>query len=80
VRRPHAAELGVDGARHHLPSSTRDEEDVVDVLILQVFVSLVLVTGSVILFLVTCKSRTFDHADRLALLPIEKDDEKGRNR
>jgi hypothetical protein len=45
----------------------------VDVLILQVFVSLVLVTGSVILFLVTCKSRTFDHADRLALLPIEHD-------
>jgi hypothetical protein len=52
----------------------------VDVLILQVFVSLVLVTGSVILFLVTCKSRTFDHADRLALLPIETDEEKGPSR
>jgi hypothetical protein len=44
-----------------------------DVLILQVFVSLVLVVGSVILFLVTCRERTFDHADRLALLPIERD-------
>jgi hypothetical protein len=32
--------------------------------------------------LVTCKGRTFDHADRLALLPLETDNdhEKGRNR
>jgi hypothetical protein len=55
-----------------------------DVLILQVFVSLVLVVGSVILFLVTCRERTFDHADRLALLPIERDgqstNEKGTKR
>lgn len=42
-----------------------------DILILQVFVSLLLVVGSVILFLVTCRDRTFDHADRLALFPIE---------
>lgn len=55
-----------------------------DILILQVFVSLGLVVGSVILFLVTCRQRTFDHADRLALLPIESDgdtvDAKGTDR
>lgn len=45
-----------------------------DVLILQVFVSLLLVVGSVILFLVTCRAKSFDHADRLALLPVEKDE------
>ncbi|MBS2018878.1 MAG: cytochrome oxidase [Deltaproteobacteria bacterium] len=45
-----------------------------DILILQVFVSLLLVVGSVILFLVTCRSKSFDHADRLALLPVEKDE------
>lgn len=44
-----------------------------DVLILQVFVSLLLVVGSVILFLVTCRHKSFDHADRLALLPMEQD-------
>jgi hypothetical protein len=53
-----------------------------DVLILQVFVSLGLVAGSVILFLVTCRQRTFDHADRLALLPIEREEtmKKGTDR
>ena len=44
-----------------------------DILILQVFVSLCLVVGSVILFLTTCRARTFDHADRLALLPMDAD-------
>ena len=42
-----------------------------DVLILQVFVSLGLVAGSVLLFLFTAKQRDFDHADRLALLPLD---------
>lgn len=42
-----------------------------DILIMQVFVSLFLVLGSVGLYLFTCRARTFDHADRLALLPIE---------
>jgi hypothetical protein len=45
----------------------------VDILILQVFVSLMLVIGSVILFLFTCRQRTFEHADRLALLPLDDD-------
>ena len=47
-----------------------------EVVILQVFVSLVLVVGSVLLFAFTCRQRDFDHADRLALLPLEKENEK----
>jgi hypothetical protein len=43
----------------------------VEVLSLQVFVSLVLVAGSVLLFVFTCRQRDFDHADRLALLPLD---------
>lgn len=46
-----------------------------DVLILQVFVSLGLVVGSVVLFLFTTKQRDFDHADRLALLPLDDSEE-----
>ena len=44
-----------------------------DILILQVFVSLILVVGSVILFGFTCRQRSFEHVDRLALLPMEDD-------
>jgi hypothetical protein len=44
-----------------------------DIVILQVFVSLLLVVGSVILFGFTCRQRSFDHSDRLALLPMEDD-------
>lgn len=47
-----------------------------EVVILQVFVSLILVVGSVLLFAFTCRQRTFDHADRLALLPLQTDDEE----
>jgi len=39
----------------------------------QVFVSLVLVLGSLILFGISAKQRDYEHADRLALLPMEKD-------
>ncbi len=42
-----------------------------EVIPLQVFVSLGLVVGSLLLFAFTCRQRTFEHADRLALLPIE---------
>jgi hypothetical protein len=48
----------------------------VEVVILQVFVSLILVVGSVLLFAITCRQRDYDHADRLALLPLEKDEKK----
>ncbi len=45
-----------------------------EVVILQVFVSLMLVVGSVLLFAFTCRQRSFEHADRLALLPLLQDD------
>ncbi len=44
-----------------------------DVLVLQVFVSLMLVVASLVLFTVACRARTFEHADRLSLLPIDDD-------
>lgn len=44
-----------------------------DILILQVFVSLLLVVSSVLLFGFTCRQRSFEHSDRLALLPMEDD-------
>ena len=47
-----------------------------DVVVLQVFVSLVLVAGSLLLFAFTCRQRDFEHADRLSLLPLDDDDEK----
>jgi hypothetical protein len=47
------------------------------VLTLQVFVSLMLVLGSVILLLVSVKLGDHEHADRLTLLPLEDDDPSG---
>ena len=47
-----------------------------EVLALQVFVSLMLVLSSVLLFWFSSRQRDFDHADRLALLPM--DDEEGK--
>jgi hypothetical protein len=44
----------------------------VEVVTLQVFVSLMLVVGSLLLFAFTCKQRDFEHADRLALLPLDE--------
>jgi nitrogen fixation-related uncharacterized protein len=43
------------------------------ILILQVFVSLIIVAGAVALFVHTVKARTFEHADRLALAPLADD-------
>ena len=40
---------------------------------MQVFVSLVLAIGSLLLFGFACKKRDFEHADRLALLPLERE-------
>ncbi len=44
------------------------------VVILQVFVSLLLVLGSLILFGVSIRNRDHEHADRLSLLPMADDD------
>jgi hypothetical protein len=49
------------------------EEPSVEVVILQVFVSLMLVVGSVLLFGFTHRQHDFEHADRLALLPLESE-------
>jgi hypothetical protein len=46
-----------------------------EVLTLQVFVSLGLVVSSIVLWAIACRQRDFDHTDRLALLPIEKEDD-----
>jgi len=51
-------------------------------VVMQVFVSLLLVGGSLVLFLHTVRQRDFDHADRLSLAPLEDDDKenpKGSN-
>jgi hypothetical protein len=45
----------------------------VNVVPIQVFVSLLLVAGSVVLFVFTARQRDFDHADRLSLAPLEDD-------
>jgi len=45
----------------------------VNVVVLQVFVSLALVAGSIVLFVFSVKQRDFEHADRLALAPLEDD-------
>lgn len=44
-----------------------------EVLILQVFVSLLLVLSSIVLWAFTHRQRDLEHADRLALLPTEED-------
>ena len=44
-----------------------------NVVVLQVFVSLALVAGSIVLFVFSVKQRDFEHADRLALAPLEDD-------
>ena len=46
----------------------------VEILIMQVFVSLLLVTGGVLLFAWSIKQADHEHADRLALFPIEPDE------
>jgi hypothetical protein len=45
-----------------------------EVLSLQIFVSLMLVLGSVLLFVHAQKGKVHEQADRLALLPLEGDE------
>ncbi len=44
------------------------------IIAMQVFVSLILVAGSLVLFIFSVRQREFDHADRLSLVPLEEDD------
>ena len=48
-----------------------------EVLILQIFVSLLLVVGSLVLFGFSMRQRDHEHADRLSLLPIEREGDDG---
>lgn len=43
------------------------------VIPMEVFVSLALVAGSLILFLHSVRSHDFEHADRLSLAPLDDD-------
>ena len=45
-----------------------------NVIVLQVFVSLMLVVSSVLLYAFSVRHRDYEHADRLALFPLEDDD------
>jgi len=45
-----------------------------NVLALQVFVSLMLVVGAVVALLYSVKQADHEHADRLSLLPLEEDE------
>ncbi|QRN94764.1 cytochrome oxidase [Archangium violaceum] len=44
-----------------------------NVIVLQVFVSLMLVAGSVLLYAFSVRHRDSEHADRLSLIPLEDD-------
>lgn len=45
-----------------------------NVIVLQVFVSLMLVVGSLLLLAYSFKHADHEHADRLSLLPMEEDE------
>ncbi len=47
-----------------------------NVIALQVFVSLTLVAAAVTLFVWTVRERTLEHADRLSLKPLEDEDKE----
>lgn len=51
-----------------------------DVITMQVFVSLVLVLGALLLFGISMRNRDHEHADRLSLLPMADDDAKETDR
>jgi hypothetical protein len=52
----------------------------VDVVIVLVFVSLVLVTAAVVMFIMRVMRGDFEHGDRLALLPLDDEHEPAQRR
>ncbi len=44
-----------------------------EILIVQIFVSLILVTGGVVLLAYSVKQSDHEHADRLSILPLSDD-------
>ncbi len=51
-----------------------------EILIVQVFVSLLLVIGGVVLLAYSIKQADHQHADRLSILPLQDDDNERENR
>ncbi len=47
-----------------------------NVVVLQVFVSLMLVAGSIVLFVYSVRQGDHEHVDRLALAPLEDDGDR----
>lgn len=50
-----------------------------NIMVLQVFVSLMLVLGSIVLLAISIKQDDHEHADRLSLLPFEPERETEAN-
>ncbi len=49
-----------------------------EILVVQIFVSLLLVGGGVVLLAYSCKQADHEHTDRLSILPLEEDANAGR--
>jgi hypothetical protein len=45
-----------------------------NVIVLQVFVSLMLVAGAIVLLAYSVRHADYEHSERLSLLPVEEDD------
>ena len=45
-----------------------------NVIVLQVFVSLMLVAGAIVLLAYSVRHADYEHADRLSLLPMDEDE------
>jgi nitrogen fixation-related uncharacterized protein len=52
----------------------------VDVVIVLVFVSLVLVTAAVVMFIMRVAAGDFEHGDRLSLLPLDDEESPATRR
>jgi hypothetical protein len=48
------------------------------IIVLQVFVSLMLVGGSLVLLAYSVRHADYEHSDRLSLLPMEDEEEASR--
>ena len=49
------------------------------VIVLQVFVSLMLVAGSLVLFVYSVRQKDFEHSERLSLFPLEEEETSSAN-
>lgn len=45
-----------------------------EVIVILVFISLVLVVGALLFFIISVRQGDLEHGDRLTLLPLEQDD------